>query len=138
MSVLTVRRRGFLCVLGIACLLFVDAACSHRKDGVIVEISEDLAPYGVVVRDWRRSGEGALDVQVSTAIAIPSEAWTLAAYDKNGNLLTSGRIRGPKARENDTVWIRLETQYRDLFDRADRVVVGANFSPPPLKSPDSN
>ena len=134
MQLLNSKRRRFLGVLGIACLSIVDVSCSRRKDGVIVEISDDLSPYGVAVRDWRRSGEGALDVQIFTAIAIPAEAWTLAAYDKDGNLLTSGRVLGPKARENDTVWIKLQTQYRDLFDKADRVVVGVDFSPPPTKS----
>jgi hypothetical protein len=133
MPLVKTNLRGFLAIVGIGCLLLADAACSHRKDGVIVEISDDLAPYGVAVRDWRRSGEGVLDVQIHTPIAIPPEAWTLAAYDKAGNLLTSGRILGPRARENDTVWIQLQTPYRDLFDRADRVVVGASFSSPPLK-----
>jgi hypothetical protein len=121
----------YLVVLAIACLALADTSCSKRKDGVIVEVSDDLAQSGVAVRDWRRSGMGVLDVQIFTKIAIPGNAWTLAAYDKEGKLLTSGRILdGPRARQHDTVWIRLATPYRDLFDKADRVVVGADLSVP--------
>ncbi|HMF12735.1 MAG TPA: hypothetical protein VKE94_10530 [Gemmataceae bacterium] len=124
----------FLAALSIACFALVDTACSKRKDGVIVEVSDELAQSGAAIRDWRRSGMGVLDVQVFTEIPIPGNAWTLAAYDKEGKLLTSGRISGPRARERDTVWIRLATPYRDLFDKADRVVVGADLSVPAYPS----
>ncbi|HMF10825.1 MAG TPA: hypothetical protein VKE94_00920 [Gemmataceae bacterium] len=122
------RSLRCLGILGIACIAFLDTSCSKRKDGVIVEISDELAKSGVAVRDWRRSGLGVLDVQIFTEVAIPGNAWTLAAYDKDGNLLTAGRIAGPKARVGDTVWIRLATPYRDLFDKANRVVVGADLT----------
>src|SRR5262249_15092991 len=89
----------YLAALGIACFALVDTACSKRKDGVVVEVSEELAQSGAAVRDWRRSGTGVLDVQVFTEIPIPGNAWTLAAYDKEGKLLTSGRISGPRARQ---------------------------------------
>ena len=122
------RLLGSLGVLSVACLALVDTSCSRRKDGILVEISDELAESGVAVRDWRRSGLGVLDVQIFTPIPIAGHAWTLAAYDKNGKLLTSGRVLGPQARERDVVWIRLTTPYRDLFDKADNVVVGADFS----------
>jgi hypothetical protein len=125
------RLLGSLGVLGVACFALVDTSCSRRKDGIIVEISDELAESGVAIRDWRRSGLGVLDVQISTAIPIPGQAWTLAAFDKDGKLLTSGRVLGPQAREHDVVWIRLATPYRDLFDKADRVVIGADFSAAP-------
>jgi hypothetical protein len=119
---------GFLGVLSVACLALLDTSRSRRKDGILVEPSDELAESGVAIRDWRRSGLGVLDVQISTPIQIPGHAWTLAAYDKNGKLLASGRVLGPQARERDVVWIRLATPYRDLFDKADTVVIGADFS----------
>ena len=125
------RLLGSLGVLSVACLALVDTSCSRKKDGILVEISDELADHGVAVRDWRRSGLGVLDVQIFTSVPIPGYAWTLAAYDKNGKLMTSGRVLGPQAREQDIVWIRLATPYRDLFDKADRVVVGADFTASP-------
>lgn len=116
-------------VCTIASLALCATSCT-RKDGVIVEVSDQLAESGAVVRDWRRSGMGVLDVQIFTATAVLGTAWTLTAYDKDGKLLTSGRILGPRARDGDTVWLRLTTPQRDLFDKADRVVVGADPSAP--------
>ncbi|HMF13708.1 MAG TPA: hypothetical protein VKE94_15425 [Gemmataceae bacterium] len=119
----------YLTLFTIASLVLVDTSCSRRKDGVIVEVSDELGQSGAAIRDWRRSGMGVLDVQVFTPVPVAGNAWTLAAYDKEGKLLTSGRILdGPRARERDTVWIRLSTPYRDLFDKADKVVVGADLS----------
>jgi hypothetical protein len=106
------------------------AGCQKRKDGVIVETSDRLEKAGVVIRDWRRSGLGTLDVQIFSQTEIPANSWTLAAYDKAGTLLTSGRVLGPRARVGDTVWIRASTPYRDLFDKADRVVIGVNVVAP--------
>jgi hypothetical protein len=118
-------------VLGLACFALFDASCGRRKDGIIVEVSDQLDRGGVAVRDWRRSGMGVLDVQIYSRMNIPANSWTLSAYDKAGNLLTSGRVNGPRAREGDTVWLKLSTPYRDLFDKADHVVIGADLTKPP-------
>ena len=120
------RLFGVCTITGLA----LCAMSCARKDGVIVELTDQLADSGAVVRDWRRSGMGVLDVQIFTATAVPGTAWTLAAYDKDGRLLTSGRVLGPQARDGDTVWLRLTMPQRDLFDKADRVVVGADPSAP--------
>jgi hypothetical protein len=69
---------------------------------------------------------GVLDVQIHSQAEIPADSWTMSAYDKAGTLLKSGRIAGPRTRIGDTIWIKLSTPYRDLFDKADRVVIGAD------------
>ena len=117
-------------VIVIAGFALMHTGCSQRKDGVIVEASDQLDKAGVVIRDWRRSGYGTLDVQLFSQTEIPANSWTLAAYDKSGALLTSGRVLGPRARVGDTVWIRASTPYRDLFDKADRVVIGVDVVAP--------
>jgi hypothetical protein len=109
-------------------MALLDVACGRRKDGIIVETSDTLDKAGVVVRDWRRSGMGILDVQIYSQADIPANSWTLSAFDKAGTLLTSGRISGPRARVGDTFWMKLSTPYRDLFDKADRVVIGADVN----------
>jgi hypothetical protein len=123
-------------VLSVAASALMDASCGRRKDGILVDVSDELNREGVAIRDWRRSGMGVLDVQIFSHRDIPANAWTLAAYDKAGTLLTSGRVMGPRARQGDLIWIRLTTPYRDLFDKADRVVIGADFSAPsaPIQS----
>jgi hypothetical protein len=125
-----VRNVSLRCivVLGIASLTLLDTACGRRKDGIIVETSDTLDRAGVVVRDWRRSGMGILDVQIYSQAEIPANSWTMSAFDKAGTLLKSGSIAGPRTRVGDTIWIKLSTPYRDLFDKADRVVIGADVN----------
>ena len=117
-------------VILIAGFALLEAGCLKRKDGVIVETSEQANKAGVVVRDWRRSGVSTLDVQIFSQTDVPANSWTLSAYDKAGTLLTSGRVLGPRARVGDTVWIRATTPYHDLFDKTDRFVIGLDVVAP--------
>lgn len=110
---------------GLAGLFLSTTSCTRRKDGVIVEVSEELQKAGVEVRDWRRNGASSISVQLFSPTAIPGNAWTVAIYDKDENVLwANSHMSGPRMRERDTIWLRFDGPFVDLMDRADRVVVG--------------
>jgi hypothetical protein len=110
--------------------MMTDFGCSRRKDGVIVETGDRLDQAGVSVRDWFRAGGNVLNVQIHAQTAVPADSWTMSAYDKAGTLLTSGRVGGPRARAGDTIWIKIAVPYRDLFEKADRIVIDVDTSAP--------
>ena len=74
-------------LFGSSALFLSMASCLRKKDGVLVEVSEQLANAGVEVRDWRRNGANSISVQLFSVTAIPGNSWTLTIYDKDDRLL---------------------------------------------------
>jgi hypothetical protein len=120
-------RRDLLRLLGYSGLagLCLGTASCRRKDGLLVEVSEDLQKAGVVVRDWRRNGASSISVQLFSPTALPGNAWTFAVYGNDDRLLyVKNHLSGPRLRERDVAWLRFDGPFVDLLDRAHRVVVG--------------
>jgi hypothetical protein len=110
---------------GLGGLFLSTAACTRRKDGVIVEVTEELQKAGVEVRDWRLNGVNSISVQLFSPTAIPGNAWTVGVYDKDDNLLYArNRLSGPQMRERDVIWLRFDGPFVDLMAKAYRVVIG--------------
>jgi hypothetical protein len=109
---------------GLAGIFLSVTSCTRRKDGVIVQVSDQLQQAGVEVRDWRRNGANSISVQLFSPTPIPGNAWAVAIYDKDDNLLwASNRMNGPEMRARDIIWLRFDGPFVDLMNRADRVIV---------------
>jgi hypothetical protein len=124
------NRRDMLRLMSFSGLagLFLSTTSCRRKDGLLVEVSEELQNAGVEVRDWRRNGPSSLSVQLFSPTPIPGNAWAVAVYDKDDNLLYArNRLTGPPMRERDVIWLRFDGPFVDLLDKAYRVVVSVQL-----------
>jgi hypothetical protein len=115
-------RFAALLLLAVSCLCL--CSCGRKKDGVFVEVSDDLAKAGAAIRDWRKTGAGALDVLIYSETPLPANSWTLAFYDKDDKLMSQGNFNGPRIIQHQTIWLRFDVPDIDLLRQAERIVVG--------------